>query len=552
MDPYSYQPMTTCTVGLFEANRFVGNVTIDVKLEGLATLVDSWKKNGRGYGFILDRQNKFLTFPDLNLVKKFGKDQKGNRTEEFLNVSEFADKNPDFLPLAVALDALNQDIKDLSKTQVKRQPLLSQDIARSGHDISLQESELIAAIIDDPLKLKTQKSALIKEVTYDHDLVTKEKSMASIFHVPGSYWKVVIVNPLSEATYVATRFTRMMISFLGFAVLLVAFVAYFFLTMSVIRPLTQTTKSIQEVTLQIARGGDVGLEFSEVAKASKNEIDILTQSFVDMTRQIAFARGAMARQTDELKVLNENLKNEQVKAIQNAKMASLGEMAAGIAHEINNPTAIISGTLAIMLTAISDPDQIKSRIKIIEKSVARITRIVSGLRKFSRTSNHSNKIVLDLRQVIEEALTMTFSKSRTNNTEVTFECEPGLKILFDEIELEQIIINMIINGVDAVKNSEIRWVRLEASVEGMQVKLFIRDSGHGIPAQHRDKIFQPFFTTKPVGEGTGLGLSIVKGLLEANQASIEILNDQEHTTFLLRFPNASEVGLETQVHKAVS
>ena len=108
----------------------------------------------------------------------------------------------------------------------------------------------------------------------------------------------------------------------------------------------------------------------------------------------------------------------------------------------------------------------------------------------------------------------------------------------DEIEIEQVLVNLINNGIDAVKNLPEKWVRVTIFEDPTQVILQISDSGSGIPEKIRHRLFDPFFTTKGVGEGTGLGLSIAKGILDEHHATISVLAEAPHTCFEIRFPLA--------------
>ena len=120
-------------------------------------------------------------------------------------------------------------------------------------------------------------------------------------------------------------------------------------------------------------------------------------------------------------------------------------------------------------------------------------------------------------------------------TKVDVECHTTGQILCNEIEIEQVLVNMINNGIDAVKDSEERWVKISAFEDISSVVLQIQDSGLGVDPKIQSKLFQPFFTTKKVGEGTGLGLSIVKGILDEHEATIEIMADTPTTCFEIRF-----------------
>ncbi len=234
----------------------------------------------------------------------------------------------------------------------------------------------------------------------------------------------------------------------------------------------------------------------------------------------------------------ELIKEERAKALQNAKLASLGEMSAGIAHEINNPLAIISGATWILPKVIDDPLKVESTLKSIEKATERIAKIVGALKKFSRSEEKSKHDVYSLSSIIKESMVLTSGKSSRSLTGVDFSASSEGLILCDEIEIEQVLINLINNGIDAIKDLKEKWIKISLFEEEKFVVIRVKDSGFGISENIQKKLFQPFFTTKIIGEGTGLGLSIVKGILDEHKATIEVLANQENTCFEIKFPKA--------------
>lgn len=236
----------------------------------------------------------------------------------------------------------------------------------------------------------------------------------------------------------------------------------------------------------------------------------------------------------------QELKAASIQLLRSSKLASLGEISAGIAHEINNPLAIIIGSVGLLMRFKDNPQKLGSKIEAIQKSCDRISKIVSGLRKFSRSDDKSIHRLHSLKDIAQEALTLTQPKAMRLSTTVSIESSVQTEILCDEIEIEQVLLNLISNGIDAVKNIPEKWVRLFLYEEGQQVVARVMDSGPGISEAVRTKLFEPFFTTKEVGEGTGLGLSISKGILDEHKATIAVLADGPHTCFEIRFPKAGK------------
>ena len=228
-------------------------------------------------------------------------------------------------------------------------------------------------------------------------------------------------------------------------------------------------------------------------------------------------------------------KKQDLKILQTSKLASLGQLSAGIAHEINNPLAIIDGTAHLLTNFRDNPEQFISKIAVIEKACGRISKIVGGLKKFSRTGEmlvHERRV---LSEIVKEVEILTEMKCRRHATRLTIECNTQATILCDEVEIEQVIVNLVSNAIDANKTKPERWVKVSVYEESPSIILRVTDSGPGLSPDVRKNLFEPFFTTKKGGEGTGLGLSISKSILEEHNATITVLEDVPNTCFEIRF-----------------
>jgi PAS domain S-box-containing protein len=232
------------------------------------------------------------------------------------------------------------------------------------------------------------------------------------------------------------------------------------------------------------------------------------------------------------------LELERLKVLRTSRLASLGEMSAGIAHEISNPLAIIEGSTNLLTKFLNNPEKLISKIEAIKKSCGRISKIVSGLRKFSRSGDKIELSLHSLSAIAREVLKLTESKSKRHDTSVTMESKTDASVFCNEIEIEQVLINLINNAIDAVKTNPEKWVKVLLFDDNDSVVLRVIDSGSGIPENVRNKLFEPFFTTKKVGEGTGLGLSISKGILDEHKATITVVTDYPNTCLEVRFPKA--------------
>ena len=210
-------------------------------------------------------------------------------------------------------------------------------------------------------------------------------------------------------------------------------------------------------------------------------------------------------------------------------------MSAGIAHEINNPLAIIDGSANHLLKFANDPEKLNSKLQNIKMAVVRISKIVSGLKKFSSSGEKTVYANHSISALLVDVLTLVEVKPGRENVAIKIETKNNAQIFCNSIEIEQVLINLISNAIDAVKSLPVKWVNVSTHDDGKSVVLRVTDSGAGIPANIREKIFNPFFTTKATGEGTGLGLSISKGILDEHKASISVLDSSPNTCFEIRF-----------------
>jgi PAS domain S-box-containing protein len=244
---------------------------------------------------------------------------------------------------------------------------------------------------------------------------------------------------------------------------------------------------------------------------------------IDVSKQVATERA---------------LEEERVKALHASKLASLGEVSAGIAHEINNPLTVISGNLPLLKKYLGEPELFQKKIDTMSRAVERISKIVYGLKKFSRSSSSREMRHEKLAKIFEEIQILTQSKVSHHSAKIEYKIDGDLQILCNEIEIEQVFVNLINNACDAIADLESKWIRIEAKAEENGVCVRVTDSGSGIPEPVKERLFQPFFTTKPVGKGTGLGLSISKGILDSHKAEISINEKVGNTCFEIRFPNS--------------
>jgi PAS domain S-box-containing protein len=236
-------------------------------------------------------------------------------------------------------------------------------------------------------------------------------------------------------------------------------------------------------------------------------------------------------------------KQMEAQLLQAGKMAAIGELASGVAHEINNPVAIIGGTAEQLQFLIDhcreNPEEISKRllkhVETISEQAARCKKITQALLNFARKTEIRTTEV-SLARLLEETIALVGNRAMSEGKKILLNLSPDLPTLSaDPHQLEQVFLNIVNNALDAVdKNGS---VAIKARTEGGSVIIDFMDDGIGIPEENLKKIFDPFFTTKPLGKGTGLGLSICIGIVQRMNGTISV-DSRPHagTTFTVRLP----------------
>jgi len=261
---------------------------------------------------------------------------------------------------------------------------------------------------------------------------------------------------------------------------------------------------------------------------------------VDFAGQ-TLAVACLVQDLTEHRAAQELIENQRLQMVAASKMSSLGEMAAGIAHEINNPLAIIFGRTEQLQNLIDRGEfnlsKIKSIVGNISSTADRIARIVAGLRFFARDGAGDQFEFKPLAQLIDE--TLAFCQSRFQHHQVRFDVDyPPAEVAIEcrAVQISQVLLNLFNNAFDAVHLLEDRWVQLTWRDLGPQIEIRVTDSGRGIPPEIASRMMTPFFTTKEVGKGTGLGLSISRGIVESHNGRLEFDTGAKHTSFVITLP----------------
>jgi signal transduction histidine kinase len=219
---------------------------------------------------------------------------------------------------------------------------------------------------------------------------------------------------------------------------------------------------------------------------------------------------------------------------ESARLAALGVMAGGIAHEINNPLQVIRTLAELLKRPLADVPQIATRI---EATTDRVAKIIAGLRSFARVGQSYPLSIVDVEPLVMEVAEL--ARISQSQYRVPIEVEPvplGLTIEGKRAEIGQVLLNLLNNAIDAVKGSEDAWIRIAVKEHFDEVEFRVEDSGPGVSESLLENIMLPFFTTKEVGKGTGLGLSISKSIAEDHHGRLVVDRKVEYTSFVLILP----------------
>jgi len=255
--------------------------------------------------------------------------------------------------------------------------------------------------------------------------------------------------------------------------------------------------------------------------------------------------GDLRETTAEMQRREQELRDKQEQLVQAGKLATLGELTTGVAHELNNPLnnigLFMGNALDLIGLGVTDKEHIARELQNAMRQVRKATEIISHLRTFGRVAPVSRELV-SMNQVIGRALSLMQEQLRLREIEVELDVSARHAVVMgNPIQLEQVLINLLTNARDALVESPRKVIHIACEVRDRVVDLAFSDTGPGIPEGLERRIFDPFFTTKEVGRGTGLGLSITYGIIKEHGGTIAVANRPgEGAAFLIRLPLASD------------
>lgn len=280
------------------------------------------------------------------------------------------------------------------------------------------------------------------------------------------------------------------------------------------RRITQPIASLTDGARSLARGE---LETRIVAE-SRDELGTLAQAFNDMAESLAVHRAELTRKNEALSTANEHMQSMQDQLLRSERLAAIGQLAAGVSHEIDNPVGIILGNAELLMQDLQEDDPLRDDVAAIIEECRRCKRITGGLLGFARSPEGLLDRV-DLSELVKETAASLRPQKLFKDLDLKINVvDKGLWVTGDADQLRQILINLMLNAAQALQGKGQLDISLVEQSE--RALVYVDDSGPGIPEEDWEKVFQPFFSTKAQGEGTGLGLPLCRKLVESQGGEI--------------------------------
>jgi C4-dicarboxylate-specific signal transduction histidine kinase len=238
------------------------------------------------------------------------------------------------------------------------------------------------------------------------------------------------------------------------------------------------------------------------------------------------------------------IEERKQKLLGSSKYSELGMMAAGIAHEINNPLAVIQARTTQLLRIYKDPQryqELADGLQQILYTSERINRTIQGVREFVHQDEKAPKIEIKIKDIVEDVLAFCGQRLKNHGVNLRLYGIENFTVWGNKIQLEQIILNLLNNSFDAIEFLPDKWIELSVHKKNGKIQIFVKDSGHGISPEIAIRMMDPFFSTKDVGKGTGLGLALARGIAERHGGQLHYLSEAPHTTFMLELPESGQL-----------
>ena len=523
MDPYSLEPMVTCSVPIWSQGDFRGVATIDLKLIGLSEFMSEQAKLIGGYAFALDRNDRLLSFP-----------RNGQRQTDILNLQDFDNNQYPKIEEVVSLYPEFQGIVDeikrsqitsYSDPQDEKIIRLSARLEKESYQIDQLESKRIAAILLGSNDLRNAN----QHFTISRDPILNEASSVNVLELHDIGWKVVIAMPAKYANAVVAKITMGMLSTLFLVLAIVAVIYILFFNAAFLSPISKLTSQIRKL---VSREDYV----TKLNVDGRGELSQLASWFNIRTSQLADVLERLKTQNIDLTDAREIA--EKANRSKNMFLASMS-------HDIRTPMNAIIGMSDFLKESNLDTEQ-QNYSRIINTSAQALLSLINDIMDFSKIEANQlclESLPFDIRKTMDDCADLISYQSSEKRLEFIYYLSPEINrfVLGDPNRIRQIILNLASNAVKFTSYGRIDlW--LEATYQSdknLQLLIEVRDTGIGLSKSAQQNLYSPFVqgdasTTRKYG-GTGLGLTICKHLAELMGGSIDFRSEEGvGTTFIFK------------------
>lgn len=282
--------------------------------------------------------------------------------------------------------------------------------------------------------------------------------------------------------------------------------------------------SVQLQTTNFIELNSLTMAFNEMLLAIRNRDELLTE--------------ANEHLEDLIEIRTKERDEERLKSYNASRLASLGEMASAIAHEINNPLTIIKNYSKILQKHLIYENKTELAVKCskIAENADRIYKIIRGLKNFTRDGQNDPRQSIEIEAFIEDLNALCASRIKDLDIDLIFEYDSKLIITINITQLGQVMINLINNSIDAIEKNDIKWIKVSFEQNETDLLIRVTDSGNGIKEDLIENLMVPFFTTKEFGKGTGLGLSLSHRIISEHGGNLVYNKKSAHTQFVVNLP----------------
>lgn len=592
VDPVSNVPMLTCARPIVENGLFQGTITFDLQLTYLDKVIKNWQSETGGYAFLVDQNNSFLTFPRPTMVKK---PSALNPRGDFVSVSDFSAQQPAFQPLANVLGGFNEKFIANAKSLNPATYFMNiRGMVAESKGISANEAQMLSAVMVDTLyhAAPSDKTKLIATVPIAADFMLKAPATAYVFVIPSTFWKLIVIKPTAETTALADSLGRQISIYLGLVFLVAVVLGLWLVNGFLLSPLRETAQRVRRISELIRNRRYLELANEKLAVAGSNELGMVRGAVNDLVDRVVENEGKLAQvnvelerkveeRTSRLSETLEALKSSQTRLILSEKMALMGQMVAGVAHEVNTPLGYVKNNVLTTRGAIGrfgalvqeaaqlpvlfeqepgpqhdqDLEQVLVHIgqlgqELVDEQVVddieqllddaaygveQISDLVINLKNFARLDEARVKQV-DIHDCIESSLKIVNNLIKDKLNVVRRYGEHIPKVTCSPSQINQVLLNLFTNAEHATPETG-GLLTITTSADDNHVFVEVSDNGVGMTEEVAARIFEAFFTTKAAGEGTGLGLAICAQIIEQHNGEIKVRSTPgQGTTFTIALP----------------